>query len=164
MNLFHENVLRKKFMNKNGESYSSTIESHRKRRFGSSKISRTKSIIFDVPIPNDPTPVLQPTPWRPSNFAAKSKKKIKKFFTKGMQKIKDFGEWLLNYIPQKPKLVDKVMESFKNQIKKLHEKRDTLFEPTQSKSVLKNFAIQYRMEMTQNHFCLTLSSSLQTLG
>ena len=32
------------------------------------------------------------------------------------QKIKDFGEWLLNYIPPKPKLVDKVLESFKNKI------------------------------------------------
>ena len=67
-------------MNKNGESYSSAIESHRKRAsykrlfsaqkgrvdtcFGSDKISRTKSNIFDEPIPNDPTSVLQPTPWR----------------------------------------------------------------------------------------------------
>ena len=39
--------------------------------------------------------------------------KTKKFFTMGMQKIKDFGEWLLNYIPSKPKVV----ESFKNKIK-----------------------------------------------
>ena len=29
-----------------------------------------------------------------------------------MQKIKDFGEWLLNYIPPKPKVVDKVLEYF----------------------------------------------------
>ena len=74
-----------------------------------------------------PLPILQPTPWRRSNFAAKSKQKIKKFFTKGMQKIKDFDEWLLNYIPPKRKVVDKVLESFKNKIKKLYEKRDTLF-------------------------------------
>ena len=40
--------------------------------------------------------------------------KTKKFFTKGMQKIKDFGEPLLNYIPPKPKVVDTVLESFKN--------------------------------------------------
>ena len=38
------------------------------------------------------------------------------FFTVRMQKIKDFGEWLLNYIPLKPKVVDKVLESFKNKI------------------------------------------------
>ena len=38
-----------------------------------------------------------------------------------MQKIEDFGEWLFNYIPSKPK-------------------RDT-----QSKSTLKNFAIQYQI-------------------
>ena len=44
--------------------------------------------------------------------------KITNFFTMGMQKNKDFGEWLLNYIPPKPKVVDKVLESFKNKIKK----------------------------------------------
>ena len=38
---------------------------------------------------NDPTPVLQPTPWRQSNVTTKDKQNIK-------QKIKDFGEWLLN--------------------------------------------------------------------
>ena len=41
------------------------------------------------------------------------------------------------------KEVDKVLESFKNKITKLYEKTDTLFQPTQSKSALKNFAIQY---------------------
>ena len=39
----------------------------------SDKISRKKSNIFDEPIPNDPTLVLQPTPWRPSNIALKNK-------------------------------------------------------------------------------------------
>ena len=63
-----------------------------------------------------------------------------------MQKIKDFGEWLLNYIPPKPKVVDKVLESFKNKIKKLYAKSDSLFQPTQTKSALKNFAIQYRIK------------------
>ena len=51
-----------------------------------------KSNIFDESIPNDPTPVLQPTPWRSSNITTKVKQNTKKFFTKGMQKIKDFGE------------------------------------------------------------------------
>ena len=37
-----------------------------------------------------------------------------------MQKIKDFGEWLLSYIPPKPKVVDKVLESFKNKNKKMY--------------------------------------------
>ena len=59
-----------------------------------------------------------------------------------MQKIKDFGEWLLNYVPPKAKVVDKMLESLKNKIKKIYEKRDTLIQPTQSKSALKNFAIQ----------------------
>ena len=63
-----------------------------------------------------------------------------------MEKIKYFGEWLLNFIPPKPKVVDKVLESFKNKIKPMSEKRDALFQPTQSKSDLKNFAIQYQIK------------------
>ena len=93
------------------------------------RLIEQKSSIFDETIPNDTTPVLQPTPWRSSNVATKVKQNIKhfaannmqttqNFFTKGMQKIKDFGNWLLNYIPSKPKVVDKVLEAFKNKIKK----------------------------------------------
>ena len=70
----------------------------------------------------------------------------KKLITEGMQKVKDFGEWLLNTIPPKPKVVDKVLEPFKTKIKKMYEKRDTLFQPKQSKSALKNFAIQYQIK------------------
>ena len=66
------------------------------------RLVEQKSSIFDEPIPNDPTPVLQPTP----NFIAKS-----------IQKIKDFGNWLLDYIPSKPKLADEALASFKNLIK-----------------------------------------------
>ena len=40
-------------------------------------------------------------------------------------------------------MVDKVLESFKYKIKKMYEKRVTLFQPIQSKTALKNFAIQY---------------------
>ena len=53
------------------------------------RLLEQKSNIFDEPIPNDPSPVLQPTPWRSSNVTTKDKQNIK-------QKIKDFGEWLLN--------------------------------------------------------------------
>ena len=76
-------------MNKNGESYSSAIESHRKERgisgyyklrkaelihaLEAARLVEQKSNIFDEPIPNDPTPVLQPTPWRPSNITTKVK-------------------------------------------------------------------------------------------
>ena len=59
------------------------------------RLVEQKSNIFDEQIPNDLTPVLHPTPWRPSNVTTKDKQNIK-------QKIKDFGEWLLNYIPPKP--------------------------------------------------------------
>ena len=46
------------------------------------KLVEQKSNIFDEPIPNDPTPVLQPTPWRPSDIALKNKQIIKNFAAK----------------------------------------------------------------------------------
>ena len=56
------------------------------------------SAILDDPILDDKTPVLQPTP---------------SFIVKSIQKIKDFGNWLLDYIPPKPKVVDEALESFR---------------------------------------------------
>ena len=53
------------------------------------RLVEQKSNIFHDSIPNDPTPVLQTTPWRPSNAKTKVKQNIKNFFTMGMQKIKD---------------------------------------------------------------------------
>ena len=87
------------------------------------------SAILIEPILDDKTPVLQPTP----NFSAKS-----------IQKIKDFGNSLLHYIPPKPKVVDEALESFRNLIKNIYNKRDTSFQLKESKSALKKFAIQYR--------------------
>ena len=97
--------------------------------------NRTRSVntsaILDDPILDDKTPVLHPTP---------------SFIAKSIQKIKDFGNWLLDYIPRKPKMVDETLESFKNLITKLYNKRDTSFQLRESKSVLKKFAIQYRID------------------
>ena len=79
----------------------------------------------------DNTPVLQP---------------IQKFIAKSKQKIKDFGNWLLDYIPPKSKVIDEALESFKNEIKKLYNKRDSSFQLKESKSALKKLAIQYRID------------------
>ena len=65
------------------------------------------SAILDELILDDNIPVLQPTP---------------KFIAKSMQKIKDFGNWLLDYIPPKPKVADEALESF---IKKLYNNRES---------------------------------------
>ena len=89
------------------------------------------SAILDDPNLDDKTPVLQPTP----NFIAKS-----------IQKIKAFGNWLLDYIAPTPKVVDEALESFKNLIKKLYNKRGTSFQLKESKSTFKMFAIQYRID------------------
>ena len=48
------------------------------------RLVEQKSSRFDKPISNDPTPVLPPTPWRPSNFVGKSKQNIKSFAAKNM--------------------------------------------------------------------------------
>ena len=71
------------------------------------------SAILDQPNLDDKTSVLKPT----SHFIAKS-----------VQQIKDFCERLLDYISPKPKVVDETLESFKNLIKKLYNKRDTFFQ------------------------------------
>ena len=62
------------------------------------------SAILDDPILDDKTLVLQSTP---------------KFIAKSIQKMKDFDNWLLDYIQPKPKVVDEALESFKNLIEKL---------------------------------------------
>ena len=93
------------------------------------RLVEQKNNIFDEPISNDPTPLLQPTPCRSSNVTTKDKQNIK-------QKIKDFGEWLLNYIPPKPKVVDKVLESFKNKKLKKCTKRGILCSNQHSPNLL----------------------------
>ena len=107
--------------------------------------------ILDEPILDDNTPVLQPTP---------------KFIAKSMQNIKDFGIWLLNYIPPKPIVVDETLESFKNLTKELYNKKETSFQLKESKSALKKFAMQYRIYGKDGliliYFWLTSSSLLQT--
>ena len=74
------------------------------------RLVEQKNNIFDEPIPNDHTPVLQPTPLRPSNVTTKDKQNIK-------QKIKEFSEWLLNYIPPKPKWLTKCLSILKTKLK-----------------------------------------------
>ena len=54
------------------------------------KLVEQKSNIFDETIPNDPTPVLQPTPWRPSNVSTKVKQNITNFAAKNIEKDKKF--------------------------------------------------------------------------
>ena len=93
--------------------------------------SANTSAVLDDPILDDNIPVLQPTP---------------KFLVKSMQKIKYFGNRLLDYIPPKPKVVDEALESFKTLIKKLHNKGETSFQWKESKSALKKFAILYRID------------------
>ena len=56
------------------------------------------SAYLDEQILDDNTPALQPT---------------QKFFAKSMQKIKDCWNLLLDYIPPKPKVVDKALESLR---------------------------------------------------
>ena len=54
------------------------------------KLVEQKSNIVDEPIPNDLTPVLQPTPWRSSNVSTKVKQNIKNFAAKKHAKDQKF--------------------------------------------------------------------------
>ena len=58
------------------------------------KLVEQKSSIFDEPIPNDPTSVLQPTPWRSSNIALKNKQNIKNFAAKTSKRQKNSLLWV----------------------------------------------------------------------
>ena len=62
----------------------------RKAELEVARLVKQTSNILDESIPNDPTPVLQPTPWRSSNIATKDWQNIKNFITKGMQRLKIF--------------------------------------------------------------------------
>ena len=53
---------------------------------------------------------------------------------------------MFDYIPPKSNVVDEDLESFKNLIKKLYNKRDTSFQVKESNSALKKFAIQYLID------------------
>ena len=54
------------------------------------RLVEQKSSIFDEPIPNDPTSVLQRTPWRSSNVVTKVKQNIQKFRCKKHASDKNF--------------------------------------------------------------------------
>ena len=94
------------------------------------KLVQQKSNIFDEPIPNNLTPVLQTTPWRPSNITTKVKQNKKNSLQKNMQMTKKmlyygyakderFWRLVVELHTTKTKSSDKVLESFKNKIKKI---------------------------------------------
>ena len=60
------------------------------------RLVEQKSTIFDEPIVNHPTPVLQPTHWRPSNVSMKVKQNLKNFFVKICERQKNSLLWLCN--------------------------------------------------------------------
>ena len=60
---------------------------------------------------------------------------IQKFIAKSIQKIKDFGNRLIGYIPPKPKVVDEALESFKNLLKNCTTRE--ILQLRESKSALK---------------------------
>ena len=55
-------------------------------------------------------------------------KRTQKFIAESKQEIKHCWNWLFDYIPPKPKVIDEAFESFKNLIKKKYNERDTSFQ------------------------------------
>ena len=98
------------------------------------KLVEQKRNIFDEPIPNDPTPVLQPNPWRQSMSRRKLSKILKIYLLKVCKRLKILvnGCWITYH--QNKKWLRKCLSRLKNKINKIYEKRDSLFQPAQTKS------------------------------
>ena len=111
MNLFHKNGLKKNCheikMNNNTvkqlkdiskvrgiKGYYKLRKSELINALEATRLVEQKSSIFDEPIPNDPTPVLQSTPWRPSNIALKYIQNINNFASKTCKREKNSLLWV----------------------------------------------------------------------
>ena len=95
---------RKIIMSINGESYNSSMKAIAKARgikgyyklrkaelintLEATRLVEQKSSMFHEPIPNDPTPVLQPALWRSSNVATKVKQNTKNSLARVCQRSK----------------------------------------------------------------------------
>ena len=86
--------------------------------------------ILDEPVTGDSRPVLIPTQAPPPVRAMKAIKK----------KVSEWTGWFLDYIPPKPKIVDRVLEAFKQKIQSLY------IVLKESASALRGFAKQYKIE------------------
>ena len=94
--------------------------------------------LLDEPVPDIKTPILQPSMFaKAKNAVYKTAQKVKNEWIK-------WTNWLLDHIPEKPK-VDEVLESFKRQIKHLFNKKEA-FELKEGKSALKQFTTEYTIE------------------
>ena len=80
-------------------------------------------------------PVLHPTPAKPEEPRVTTIK----------NKFNEWADWLVSYIPPKPKVVDTLLEGFKNKIKGLYQKKKD-FELKESISALKRFTTQYTID------------------
>ena len=78
---------------------------------------------------DDNNPVLESTP---------------EFNAKIMQKIKYCGNWLLGYIPPKPTVAEKGLESFRNLMKKVHQERHFL--PIERFKICVKKSLRYSIE------------------
>jgi hypothetical protein len=98
------------------------------------QLSSQTANLLDEPV-TDVTPTLTPVQ---ASFPSRAMKTIKK-------KVGEWAEWLISYIPPKPKMVDRVLEDFKQQVQKLY-KKEPSFVLTESKSALMGFAKVYKIE------------------
>ena len=91
---------------------------------------------MDDDIPDIGVTPLQPTPATP---VPKPRTQLMEF----KKKLAEFGEWLLSHVPPKPKVVDSIINSFKQQVMKLYKKP---FKAEECKSALRKFTTQYTIE------------------
>ena len=91
--------------------------------------------ILDEPVTGDSRPVLIPTQ---APLPVHATKAIKK-------KLSEWTDWFLDYIPPNPKIVDRVLEAFKQKLQSLY-KKEVPIVLKESASALRGFAKQYKIE------------------
>jgi len=106
---------------------------------------------LNEPEPEINVPVLTPNPVkkmeRVKQYAADKIATAKKY---EKYKFTKFINWLLEYVPPKPKVIDTAFEHVKKSIIELFPKKEEPFTVKETKSTLNKFTIQYTIAGTDN--------------
>ena len=99
---------------------------------------------LDQPVPDINVPVLTPQPLsrvqRLKKYLFDKVEDMKKY---AKSKCNNYVNWLLEYVPPKPKVIDKVFELAKNSILKLFPRKKDAFDVEETKSALGEFVKEY---------------------
>jgi len=141
--------------NRNGTIKELKAEAKRRGHAGYSKLNKAQLIDLVNPL-NEPkpkisVPVLTPKPVkqmeRVKQYAADKIATVRKY---AKYKFNKFVNWLLQYVPPKPKIIDTAFEYVKESIIDLFPKTEEPFTVKEAKSALNKFTIQYTIAGRDN--------------